>query len=235
MATFSDLSIDEPGTYTLVATSPDAEPAESAESSTSEPFEIETVGVACSEDVDCSGTVQLSNAQVNVTAVQGPNSDTDAGILTVATGVGGALDCSFYTEIGSSADVIAVDYTDAERRKTVTTTFPSYSGNVSNLQVCFGAPFKFATRLLTPLQINTAYVPGPYPAPEYKGLLPTCGSWANRDEPSTWWIIEATLVSNAGPPCVQSRTRLSNGDAVIVSIWPSGVDVGSGTDPRGRS
>jgi hypothetical protein len=229
VANFADLSIDLRGTYTLVATSSDAMPV------TSDPFDIETVGVACDEDVTCSGTVQLSNnAKVSVAAVEGPNSDTDTGTLTVGAGVGGQLDCNFYTEVGGALDVIAVDFTNPDRRKTVTATFPGYTGNVSALQVCFGAPYKFATRLLTSLTVNVDYVPGPYPAPEYKGLLPTCGALANRDDPSTWWIIESTLVLNAGPPCVQSRTRLPNGDAVITSIWPSGNDVGSNLDPRGR-
>lgn len=230
VATFAALSIDQRGTYTMVASSAAAVPV------TSDPFRIETVGVSCAEDVTCSGTVQLSgNATVKVAAVEGPTSDTDTGILTVATGVGGNLDCSLYTEVGGSQDVIAVDFTAPDRRKVVATTFPAYAGNVSALQVCFGAPYRFATRLLTPIKVNTDYTPGPYPAPEYEGLLPNCGGLANRDDPTTWWIIESTFISNAGPPCVQSRTRLPNGDAVITSLWPSGTDVGSTADPRSRS
>jgi len=230
VATFTGLSIDQRGTYTLVGASA------AAVSVTSDPFRIETVGVSCAEDVTCSGTVPLSGgATVNVAAVEGPNTDTDTGVLTVAAGVGGNLDCSLYTEVGGSQDVIAVDFTAADRRKVVATTFPAYPGNVSSLQVCFGAPYQFATKLLTPIKVNTDYTPGPYPAPEYKGLLPNCGGLANRDDPNTWWIIESSFISNAGPPCVQSRTRLPNGDAVITSIWPSGTDVGSTADPRGRS
>jgi hypothetical protein len=33
---------------------------------------------------------------------------------------------------------------------------------------------------------------------------------------------------------VQSRRRLPNGDAVVTAIWPSGRQVGSVLDPRGR-
>ena len=75
-----------------------------------------------------------------------------------------------------------------------------------------------------------AYVPGPYPAPEYKGLLPDCGGSAQLDDPSTAGV-SGPLVSNAGPPCVVKRKKTGSGDGYIESLWPSGRSVGF-ADPR---
>jgi hypothetical protein len=231
VASFSTLSIDKPGAgYTLRASSA------SAGSTTSTPFNIAEVGVACAEDVDCTGTLALSNtgsSNVSVTAIQGPLLDTDAGYLTISR-VGGPLDCSGYTELVAGTDAFAVDYSSPDREKRVTVSIDKRVMNAQSnngsafLEGCFGAPYRFATKPGTPLEINTAYVPGPYPAPEYKGLLPDCGGSAVLDDPSTPGV-QGVTISGAGAPCVEKRNKTQAGDGVIVSRWPAGNG-----DPRMR-
>jgi len=249
LATFSDLSIDQPGSYAFTASSTVAPPITIvAPPVTSPPFSVSGLTVSCPEDVTCSGTLPLSTpgSNVKVTAIEGPTSDTDTGQLTLSLGTGGNLDCALYTEVTSPQDIIAVDYNALDRQKTVATTLPKSAitpfmwhddgdaDDIAFLQDCFGAPYRFAVRIGTPLQANTQYVPGPYPAPEYKGLLPDCGGPARLDNPATP-AIDGAFVAHAGAPCVQSRVRTAGGGATITSLWPSGRELGSPLDPRGRS
>jgi len=102
------------------------------------------------------------------------------------------------------------------------------NNGASFLEACFGAPYQFATKSGTPLEVNAAYVPGPYPAPEYEGLLPDCGGSAVRDDPNVPGV-QGVTISGAGAPCVEKRNKTGAGDGVITSRWPAG----SG-DPRMR-
>jgi len=229
VASYSTLSIDKPGAgYTLTASSP------SFTSDTSTAFDIAEVGVACAEDVDCTGTLNLSNtgnSNVSVTAIQGPTVDIDAGFLTISR-IGGPLDCSGYTELLGAGDVFAVDYTSPFREKRVVVTIDKKIMNAQSnngasfLEACFGAPFLFATKPGTPLEVNGGYVPGPYPAPEYKGLLPDCGGSAVLDDPSVPGV-QGITITNAGAPCVEKRNKTGSGDGIIISRWPAGS-----SDPR---
>ena len=223
LATFSTLSINRAGAgYTLLA-------ASASGSATSTAFSIAEVGVACGEDVDCTGSLGLSNtgggSSVSVTALQGPLVDVDAGYLTISR-IGGPLDCSGYTELVAASDTFAVDVTSPDRQKLVTVTIDKRIMNAQSnngaafLESCFGAPFRFATKPGTPLEVNAAYVPGPYPAPEYKGLLPDCGGPA---------VLDGVTISGAGAPCIEKRNKTGSGDGVITSRWPAGAG-----DPRMR-
>ena len=241
VASFSTLKIDKAGVgYSLSASSP------GLTSVTSETFNIDQVAVICLEDVDCTGQLGLAgtnesvggSSNVGVTALQGSATDVDAGFLTLSLGLGGPLDCSGYGEFTSAADVVIADYTALDREKRVVVTIDKKVMNlVSNngasfLESCFGAPYTFATKPGTALEVNGAYVPGPYPAPEYKGLLPDCGATAQVDDPATPGV-SGPLISNAGAPCVAKRKKTGAGDGIIESLWPSGRAVGIG-DPRGR-
>lgn len=236
VATFSTLSIDKAGAgYTLQASSA------SAGSTTSTAFAIAEVGIACTEDVDCTGSLALSNtdtafggnSKLSVTAIQGPFADIDAGFLTISR-IGGPLDCSGYTELLAPSDAFALDFSSPDREKRVVVTIDKKVMNaVSNngasfLEGCFGAPFRFATKPGTPLEVNGAYVPGPYPAPEYKGLLPDCGGTGVLDDPDMAGVQGVTVV-NAVAPCIEKRNKSGAGDGIITSRWPAG----SG-DPRMR-
>lgn len=241
VATFSTLSIDKPGFgYTLVATSP------GLTSATSDTFTIDQVAIVCTEDVTCSGQLALKqtdqalggSSTVNVSAIQGPGADLDAGFLSLSLGLGGGLDCAGYTEFTSGLDILNADFSSLDRQKAIVVTIDKRVMNaVSNngasfLESCFGAPYTFATKPGTPLEVNAAYLPGPYPAPEYKGLLPDCGGSAQLDDPATAGVSGPT-VTNAGAPCVLRRKKTGAGDGVIESLWPSGRAVGI-SDPRGR-
>ncbi len=240
VASFSTLSINRSGqNYTLVASNGQLG------SVTSGTFNIDDFGALCPEDVDCSGTLSLTgtnqafggNSSVNVTAIQGPTTDIDTGFLTLSRSSG--LDCTGYTELVASSDVVTIDFTALDRQKRVVTTIDkkvmnSVSNNgASFLENCFGAPYTFATKPGTPLEVNADYVPGPYPPPEYKGLLPNCGGSAVLDDPNTPGVSGPTI-SNAGAPCVEKRNKTGSGNGVIQSLLPSGRATGNG-DPRLRS
>jgi hypothetical protein len=235
IASFSTLTINKSSdqTYTLVASSSEAG------STTSDPFKIDEVAVLCLEDVTCTGSLLLANtnqsfggaSSVSVTAIQGPSTDTDTGFLTISRSSG--LDCAGYTELIASNDVVVIDFTGIGREKRAETTIDKKVMNsvadngAAHLEDCFGAPYTFATKLGTPLEVNADYLPGPYPPPEFKGLLPNCGGSAVLDDPNIPGV-SGPRVSDAGAPCVVHRKRTA-GNGIISSRLPA---VG---DPRRRS
>ena len=70
---------------------------------------------------------------------------------------------------------MTIDFTALDRQKRVVTTIDkkvmnSVANNgASFLENCFGAPYTFATKPGTPLEVNADYVPGPYPPPGVQG------------------------------------------------------------------
>lgn len=237
VASFSTLSINSSGQgYELEASNAQAGFADSGR------FNIENVAVSCEEDVTCAGTLPLRNTNeasgggstARITALQGPFEDIDAGFLTISRSFG--LDCAGYTELTAHNDVVLFDFSGLGREKRAVTKvaesvldeFPEPS-----LEDCFGAPYTFATEPGTPLEINEEYssadyLPGPYPPPEYKGLLPDCGEEAVLDDPNTPGVSGPTI-PHAGSPCVISRSTDDAGNGLINSRMPA---VG---DPRRRS
>lgn len=194
LASFGDLSIDAPGTYTLSATSP------GITSATSDPFVIQQVAVNCIEDIDCTGS--LSNGKLSATATAFANNQVDSGFLQMSLDSGFEPDCAGYTEF--SADWATV--IGPNRTKDVTFTIAkkvmnaSPNNGVSFLQMCVAAPFPFAVRPGTTLQsFDTDDVPGP---DTFVGLLPDCGT----------------------APCVESRHKVGSGDGVIEVLAPAGTD-----------
>ena len=163
---------------------------------------------------------------MDVTALQGPDTDTDTGFLTTSLNSGGPLDCADYTELLN--DIVVIAYVGDARTKRVVETIDKRVMNATSnngaagLQVCYGAPVPFDTRPGTALlSENLDFVPGPYPAPEYKGLLPDCGkpAVAPTGRPSRRPSRRASC----------RATRPASGDGVIESLWPS-----EPTDPRSR-
>lgn len=237
VASFSTLSINASGQgYELDASNGQAGFAESGR------FNIEDVAVSCAEDVTCAGTLPLRNTNeafgggstARITALQGPLEDTDIGFLTISRSF--ALDCAGYTELTAWNDVALFDFSGVGREKRAVTRIDgSVLGEFPepSLEDCFGAPYTFATKPGTPLEVNEEYssadyLPGPYPPPEYKGLLPDCGEEGVLDDPNTPGVSGPTI-PHAGSPCVISRTLEETGDGLINSRIPA---VG---DPRRRS
>jgi hypothetical protein len=237
LASFSTLSINGSGQgYELVASNAQTGSVISGR------FNIEDVAVSCAEDVTCAGTLPLRNTHeafgggstARMTALQGPFTDTDTGMLTISRSAG--LDCAGYTELTASNDVVLFDFSGLDREKrAVTTIDESVLSEIPepSLEDCFGAPYTFATKPGTPLEVNEEYasadyLPGPYPPPEYKGLLPDCGEEAVLDDPNTPGVSGPTI-PHAGSPCVIKRIQDDAGNGVISSRLPS---VG---DPRRRS
>jgi hypothetical protein len=193
VASFSTLSIDAPGSYTLRASSP------GLSSATSDAFRVDQVAVACVEDVTCSATIANGTTTFDVTAPG--NAGTDAGVLVLDNGIGVAIDCAGYDELTATPTVIE----GPNRAKTVTSTIDKRTMNqlpnngASFLQMCFGAPYTFATRPGTSLTgVDTN---GDSVADFFYGLLPDCGA----------------------PPCVSSRKKTNAGDGVIVTQTPAGT------------
>jgi hypothetical protein len=190
VATFSSLSIDGPGTYSLQASSSGLTPA------TSDTFEIGEVFQFCSEDTPCTAGIANGKTRFDVSAPG--NAQTDAGFLVLSNGIGVDIDCGGYDELTATQTVID----GPNRAKTVTSTIDKSVMNAqpnngaSFLQMCFGAPYEFTPRpgsTLTPVDTN-----GDGVKDFFYGLLPDCGA----------------------APCVASRNKTNAGDGVIVTKTP---------------
>jgi hypothetical protein len=155
------------------------------------------VTVVCPANQPCSAQIANGTTTFDVTANAGPV----GGLLALSNGVGFPIDCAGYKELTASPTVIE----GPDRTKTVTATIDKTVMNAqpnngaSFLQMCFGAPYRFATRpgtALTGVDTN-----GDSVADFFYGLLPDCGA----------------------PPCVSSRNKTKAGDGVIVTQAPGGT------------
>jgi hypothetical protein len=202
LASFSGLSIDTAGAYTLRATSP------GLVSATSSPFRVDDVAVACMPGVDCSGSIQSKNIAANVTAFSG-GLTTGSDFLTFSLDNGPTLDCAGYTEM--SPDWVVVEATSAARTKSATLTIPktlmnaSTNNGASFIEMCFGSPDPFTVKPGTTLTTLHVDVNGDGVLDNwYEGLLPDC--------------------SGSFPPaCVSARKKTGSGDGVIVATLPAGA------------
>jgi hypothetical protein len=167
VASFANLSINAPGTYSLTATSP------GLTSATSGSFHIDQVAVRCLEDVTCTATIANGQTTFDVTAPA--NAAADAGFLALSNNAGPTFDCDNYKELTASPTTIV----GPDRTKTVTATIDRHAlsaqhRSVSSVQMCFGAPYPFTPRpgaTLRSLDTNGDDAPDFYFA-----LLPDCGT-----------------------------------------------------------
>jgi hypothetical protein len=208
LASFSTLSIDDAGAYTLLATSPGATPA------TSTPFRIDDVAVSCTPGVDCSGSISSRNLSANVTAFSG-GLTSGSDFLTFSLDNGPVLDCAGYTEM--SPDWVVVEATSSARTKSATLIIPKRLMNAvanngaSFIEMCFGAPEPFTVKPGTTRTVLNVDVDGDGVLDNwYEGLLPDCSP-------------------GFPPPCVSSRKKTGSGDGVITATLPA-----SGADPHMR-
>ena len=95
IATFADLSIDQPGDgYTLAAS------ASGLGSTTSDTFNIAGLVQTCEADVDCTGSLTEGNTGATVNALADPSTP----VLTMSLTSGG-IDCADYEEQSGDPDV----------------------------------------------------------------------------------------------------------------------------------
>jgi hypothetical protein len=167
VASFANLSISGPGTYTLAASS------SGLTGVTSDSFMVDQVVVPCIEDQGCSAS--LANGQTNFDVTAAPSSGTDAGFLVLSNNVGPSFDCDNYKELTATPTTI----TGPDRTKTVTATIKrsvldAQHRNYTSVQMCFGAPYPFTTRYGSTLKSIDTDGDG---SPDfYFGLLPDCGT-----------------------------------------------------------
>jgi hypothetical protein len=167
VASFGNLSINAPGTYSLKASS------SGLISTTSGSFHVDQVVVPCIENVTCSAT--LANGQTTFDVTAPPNAAADAGFLVMSNGTSPAIDCANYKELTATATTIV----GPDRTKTVTATIDRHlisaqHRTTSSVQMCFGAPYPFTPRpgaSLRSLDTN-----GDGAADFYYALLPDCGT-----------------------------------------------------------
>jgi len=194
LASFGDLRVDAPGTYSLRATAAGVQPAVSA------PFVIQQLSVECFEGLDCFGSLSTSQSRVDASAFAGPG--TDAGFLQMSFNTGFRPDCAGYQEF--SADWAVVLGPDRQKLVVYTIDKPvmnaTPNNGASSLQMCFAAPFTFATRDGGPPA--EADVDGNGSTDWYYATLPDCGA----------------------PPCVASRRKNRAGDGIIEVRAPAGAE-----------
>jgi hypothetical protein len=194
LATFGDLNVDAPGTYRLLASAAGLQPVVSVA------FTIQQVAVRCVEDVDCDGELATARSQVKTTAFG--NGGVDAGFLQLSFNTGFRPDCAGYEEF--SADWALV--LGPDRQKLVVFTVDkrvmnaSPNNGVSFLQMCFAAPFPYATRTgAPPAQVD-----------------------ADGDGLTDWFV--ATLPDCGVAPCVAARHKDKAGNGVIEVRAPGGTE-----------
>jgi hypothetical protein len=167
VASFGNLSISAPGTYSLTASS------SGLATTTSGSFHVDQVAVPCFEDATCTAT--LANGQTTFDVTAPPNAAADAGFLVISNGTSPAIDCANYKELTATATTIV----GPDRTKTVTATIDRHvisaqHRTTSSVQMCFGAPYPFTPRpgaTLHSLDTN-----GDGTADFYYALLPDCGT-----------------------------------------------------------
>ena len=175
IATFANLSIDEPGDgYTLVATAG----LGSVESSA---FNIAGLVEQCVPGEDCVGTLSEDDTGATVNAL----ADESAPVLTMSLTPGG-IDCDGYTEQSATLTFNVTSSREKEVTMTFDTGFGDYEYSLypDDFQVCFESDTAFTDR-----EGDTVFL----------GLLPDC----TVDEyPS--FTIESSSSEN-DPPCVVDR------------------------------
>jgi hypothetical protein len=167
VASFGNLSINAPGTYSLKASSA------GLAGTTSGSFHVDQVAVPCIENVTCSAT--LTNGQTTLDVTAPANAAVDAGFLVMSNGTSPAIDCANYKELTATATTIV----GPDRTKTVTATIDRHlisaqHRSTSSVQMCFGAPYPFTPR--PGASLHSLDTNGDGAADFYFALLPDCGT-----------------------------------------------------------
>jgi hypothetical protein len=198
IATFTDLTLDQPGAgYTLSASST------GLPGTTSNPFnENQTDTVDCPA-AGCTHTLSTgdSSAQVDV----GPGT-ADAS-LTESVDLGTPMDgpgsdpknvgCASYTPPAGSVDWYGVDVSDSTRTKTITWTVNNAISD--GFEICFGAPYDFLTgfgsdgqRLFAPAGTLPDGTTG------FVGLLDSCNNLGDFQSSNPCWTSIAPGPNGSG-------------------------------------
>ncbi|MFP5364016.1 MAG: hypothetical protein ACLGI5_14950 [Thermoleophilia bacterium] len=220
VASFGSLSVTEAGTYTLLATSPDAT------SATSDAFKAHQILVSCLNNVFCTataatdGTVPGTNRsytnRVRVDAEPNPDGDVadDGGPLSLSYNTGPSPHCETYEPVSPDHEVVL----GPNREKTVTSTIAkavvdARRRSAASLRTCLVAPYQF--------DLGTASANGGRALPigdvdgdgneDYSGLLPRCSNLTHD------------------PPCQVSAGTDARGNGVVVYRLPADP-----RDPLGR-
>jgi hypothetical protein len=166
VATFSDLSINQPGArYTLTASSA------SLSGATSRPFNV-TVGNTTTTTCTTSPcTTDLGTPVSNL----GISADPAAGTITESVDVGSPLSCAApanggYT--GFDPHTYQFFETGTVQKTLIYELFGLTSDQIGAVQMCFGAPYEFT------VNNGTQAAPGTLPdgTSGFVGLLPGCGA-----------------------------------------------------------
>lgn len=200
IASFSDLKINQPGGYTLVAASP------GITSATSDSFTI-FAGSSCTSSTctasasspTTSGTVTTSSATAGdsiMAEMQSVNSNFNYQCPTYSA-VADVLGFAVFTAQGAP-DSIPLTVTIRIEKSLVSSTHPG----ASSWQICYASTTQFKAVPGTDTQgVTIGGTPG-----YFTGLLPDCSS-------------------KQGAPCVQSRNKNNAGD-VLVTFLASGDPFG---------
>lgn len=205
VATFSDLSINQPGSgYVLAATSPGANPT------SSRPFDEVSSGTTCTGSSTCTTTATTPVSALNVTAPAGTT-----GTLSITVDAGVALVCPGYT--AQDTNWYSFLSTSNATGKTLTYTVrPASAGSeiVGATQFCLGAPYDFESRAGAPAPAGTL----PDGSSGFIGLLPNCGKGS----------AGPCVAKRATTPDSSSPTGF---DVVLTLTFPAGLP----GDPWGRA
>jgi hypothetical protein len=160
VATFSDLSIDEPGFgYDLTASSGALTP------DTSDPFNESNTQTTTCTSTPCTTDVSTAISDMTISTTE------DAGTLTESVDVGSPLSCSAEANGGYTGfDTNTYQFVETGLAdKTITYTIDGVSSD-NNVEMCFGAPYEFVTN--TDAEASSGTLPDG--SSGFVGLLPDC-------------------------------------------------------------
>jgi hypothetical protein len=224
VATFSDLKVDKPGTYTLTASSPGTTPATS---STSSAFQAAQGLALCQNNVFCTafasitGTVPGSNPPVSYTntvrvdAAANPDGTVgdDGGPLSVSYNLGPNFTCSGHLPVSPDREVIlGPNREKLVTSKTAKALLDAAGIAASQVRTCLLAPYQFnlGLPLIGGVAQNVGDVDGDG-STDYRGLLPGCLDIIT--------VLGIHLL--IGPPCQVSATADAQGNAIVVYRLPA--------------
>jgi hypothetical protein len=191
IATFDDLSIDQPGDgYTLEAS------ATSFGSVTSTLFNIAGLVKECDAGQDCTGTLSEGGTGGTVTALD----DESAALLTMSLTPGG-IDCDGYEEQSSTLTFNLTSSSEKEVTMTFDTGLDPYYVQPDDFQVCFQSDTAFPYRDGDGAMTNLGLLPdcetSDYESILYEPPVPPCVESRSVDELG---VVSVTFLAPSGDP-----------------------------------
>ncbi|MGE0879542.1 MAG: hypothetical protein AB7L13_12045 [Acidimicrobiia bacterium] len=198
--------------YTLAGTSPGL-----TSSGPSDPFAVVDKAASCAANSACDASSSAANQ--TATAAFAAGTDTSRLLLSVGAGDVPNFACVGYPR---RADLVVSQFlftSTSSRTGTFTVAIKNPTSPVKSYEVCWAAPYSFATKPGTPLTVQGTK-PGTS-LPLYVGLLPKCSTGDDDDDHDD---DHRDRVATPVPPCISARTYNSSTKTLTLAVFTSASD-----------